>query len=271
MNQYATIGGGEPVKPPILFIHGAFTRAGRWQSWLTYFRSAGYTCAAPSLPAHDPPDRRKLAALTFRDYVDAMVAEHARFDAPPVIVGSSMGGLVAQHVAAETKSAGLVLVSSAAPWRGGGRIGAMPWALPYLLPVATGRPLRGSKRAARKLVLHDLSDTERNHLLDIFADESGKAYRTMILGSAPIAKGAVKCPVLCISAGGDRLFRPVVARRLAAFYNADHVVVPGAGHTLVGGGQLVPIADTILRWIEGLHARPYLGGEDASLAERAIV
>lgn len=270
MNQYSAIGAGDPVKPPVFFIHGAFTRAGRWKPWLSHFRAAGYACYAPSLPAHDPPDRRRLAKLTFRDYVDAMVEEVRALDMPPIIVGSSMGGLVAQHVAARTNPAGLVLVSSAAPWRGGGRMGAVPWAISYFLPVVTGRPLRGSKRAARKLVLHDLSDAERDHLLDIFADESGKAYRTMLLGSAPIAKGAVKCPVLCISAGGDRLFRPVVAERLAAFYDADHIVVPGAGHTLIGGGQLVPIADEILNWIGGLHAHPMLR-RAASLEAAAIV
>lgn len=270
MNQYSPIGGGDPVKPPVFFIHGAFTRAGRWKPWLSHFRAAGHECIAPSLPAHDPPDRRRLAKLTFTDYVDAMVDALSSLETMPIIVGSSMGGLIAQHVAARTNPAGLVLVSSAAPWRGGGRIGAVPWAIPYFMPVVTGRPLRGSKRAARKLVLHDLSDAERDHLLDIFADESGKAYRTMIMGSAPIAKGAVKCPVLCISAGGDRLFRPVVAERLAAFYDAEHIVVPGAGHTLIGGGQLVPIADEILRWIGRLHAHPLLRPA-ASLGERAIV
>jgi pimeloyl-ACP methyl ester carboxylesterase len=38
------------MKPPILFIHGAFTRAQRWRPWLEFFRAAGYECFAPSLP-----------------------------------------------------------------------------------------------------------------------------------------------------------------------------------------------------------------------------
>jgi pimeloyl-ACP methyl ester carboxylesterase len=196
-----------------------------------------------------------LSRLTFNDYVDAMVAEHARLDTPPVIVGSSMGGLVAQHVAARTRSAGLVLVSSAAPWRGGGRMRAIPSAMRYVVPVAAGWRLRGSKRAALKLVLHDLSPEEQAEFLAIFADESGRAYRTMIAGRAPMARGAVKCPVFCISAGGDRLFRPVVAERLAAFYGAQHLIVPGAGHSLAAESLLEPIGSEIVDWIAALPPR----------------
>ena len=239
------------MKPPLLFIHGAFTRAARWRSWLDHFHAAGFICVAPSLPAHDPPDMAALAQLTFQDYVDAMVAVHATFDTPPVIVGSSMGGLVAQHVAARTRSAGLVLISSALPWRGGGKMAAVPYALSYFFPVLFGRPMRGNKNAALKLVLHDLSQEEQAEFLAIFADESGKAYRTMVTGSAPIRDGAVKCPVLCLSARDDLLFQPSVAERIAAFYKAKHVVFPG-GHTLAAGAIRQQVVAEIVGWIETL-------------------
>jgi pimeloyl-ACP methyl ester carboxylesterase len=237
------------MKPPLLFIHGAFTRAKRWDPWLAYFRAAGFTCHAPSLPGHDPSDMAALENLTFEDYVDAMVAEHRALPAPPVIIGSSMGGLVAQHVAARTKSRGLVLISSAAPWMGGGKIGAAPAALQYLWPVFVGHAMRGDKNAARKLVLHDLSPAEQDFFLSIFADESGKAYRVMVTGGAPVAKGAVTCPVLVLSASGDKLFKPSVAEGIAAFYGARHLVFPG-GHTLAAAALLPLIGKEIVGWID---------------------
>lgn len=237
------------MKPPLLFIHGAFTRAKRWEPWLAFFRAQGFTCLAPSLPAHDPPDMAALAKLTFRDYVDAMIAAHATLDPAPVIIGSSMGGLVAQHVAAETTSAGLVLISSAAPWRGGGKMAALQYALEYAVPIATGQALRGNKVAAKKLVLHDLSPDEQDFFLRIFADESGKAYRTMVTGGAPVKPGSVKCPVLVLSASGDKLFKPSVAEKITAFYRAKHLVFPG-GHTLASAALLKPIGDAIVHWIE---------------------
>ena len=262
------------MKPPLLFIHGAFTRAGRWRPWLEYFTSAGFTCLAPSLPAHDPPDRNRLSRLTFDDYVKAMVAAHATLGQSPVIIGSSMGGLIAQHVAARTKPAGLVLISSAPPWKGGGRAAALPYALSYFLPVLLGRPLRGNKNAARKLVLHDLAPDEQQELLDIFADESGKAYRTMILGGPPMPRGSVTCPVLCVSGGDDRLFQARVASDIAAFYEADHLVYPDAGHTLAARSLIRPIGSEIVAWIDDLAAArpvPAVAGALPSLAAGAIV
>jgi pimeloyl-ACP methyl ester carboxylesterase len=177
-----------------------------------------------------------------------MKAALATLPSPPVIIGSSMGGLIAQHVAAETRPAGLVLISSAAPWRGGGKLAALQYALEYTLPIAAGWALRGNKAAARKLVLHDLSPNEQDFFLRIFADESGKAYRTMVTGGAPVVQGAVKCPVLVLSAAGDRLFKPSVAEKIAAFYGAKHLVFPG-GHTLASEALLKPIGDAIMAWI----------------------
>jgi pimeloyl-ACP methyl ester carboxylesterase len=190
-----------------------------------------------------------LENLTFEDYIAAMVAAQRSLDAPPVIIGSSMGGLVAQHVAARTRSAGLVLISSAAPWIGGGKIGAAPAALQYLWPVFAGHAMRGDKKAALKLVLHDLSPAEQQFFLSIFADESGKAYRVMVTGGAPVAKGAVTCPVLCLSAAGDKLFKPSVAEGIAAFYGAKHLVFPG-GHTMAAGALLPVVGKAIADWVE---------------------
>lgn len=234
---------------PILFIHGAFTRASRWQPWVGYFSSLGYSCHAVSLPAHDPPDPARLAGLTFTDYVAAMCAEVARFGTPPILVGHSMGGLIAQHVAAATTCAALVLVSSAPPWRPGATRWSLPYTFTYFLGVAAGRPIRANRKAALELVLHDLPPEDQAALVPDFAYESGKAYRTMVLGRAPMAPGAVRCPVLCVSGGDDRVLRPKDGRSLAAFYGADHLVFPGQGHSLVARSTVDTIAGAVGRWI----------------------
>jgi hypothetical protein len=147
-----------------------------------------------------------------------------------------------------------------------------------MLPVLLGRPLRGNKEAARKLVLHDLTSEERDELLAIFADESGKAYRTMVLGGPPMARGSVACPVLCISGGGDRLFQARVASGIAAFYRARHIIYPRAGHTLASRSLIEPIGQDIIGWIDGLPAAsvvppasPPIPVGLPSLAEGAIV
>lgn len=242
------------MKPPILFIHGAFTRAERWRPWLRYFADAGYEYGAPSLPGHDPPDPARLARLTFQDYLVAVAEVSRSFDRPPVVIGHSMGGLIAQHVAANSECAGLVLVSSTPPWRTGTTRRAVPYTLNYVIPVLTGRPIRANPRAALDLVLHDLSPEEQRDLIPIFAYESGKAYRTMVFGGAPMRAGAVRCPVLVVSGGADRLLSPAVGARLARFYNAEHLIFPGRGHSLVAGSLIGTVAASVREWIGALPA-----------------
>jgi pimeloyl-ACP methyl ester carboxylesterase len=238
---------------PILFIHGAFTRAQRWTPWISYFSAAGYTCVAPSLPAHDPPDPLQLKQLTFDDYLAAMIDVAEGFDRPPIVIGHSMGGLIAQHLAAATPCAALALISSAAPWRTGTTRQAMVYTLSYLMPVLAGRPIRANVRAALDLVLHDLSPAEQAELVPIFAYESGKAYRTMVFGGAPVQPGSVGCPVLCVSGGADRLLRPAVGEQLAAFYKAEHMIFPDHGHSLVGESMVDTVAAAVREWVDGLQ------------------
>jgi pimeloyl-ACP methyl ester carboxylesterase len=261
------------MKPPILFIHGAFTRAQRWRPWLGYFRQAGFECVAPSLPAHEPPDRDALKRLDFDDYVQAMREVHARFDRPPIIIGHSMGGLIAQHVAAETECVGLVLIASMAPWRMGTTRRAVPYMFDYVLPVATGRPVKVNLRSALNLVLHDMTPSEQQEVISMFAYESGRVYRTMVLGRAPIEKGAVRCPTLVVSGGADRLLNRSVGSDLAAFYGATHITVPGRGHGLVAESLIEAVAARVRQWIERLpeaHAAPDQVSDPSFTASAAV-
>jgi pimeloyl-ACP methyl ester carboxylesterase len=237
------------VRPDILFIHGAFTRGARWRSWVRYFTAAGYRCVAPSLPGHDPSDPAALADLTFNDYVDALANVHATFETPPIVIGHSMGGLIAQHLAARRECAALVLLSSTPPWRTRGTRHALPYLLSYVVPVLTGRPIRASARAAHDLVLHDLTPAEQREHAPFFAFESGKAYRTVIFGRGRLEKGAVECPVLCVNGGADRLLASSVGSRLAAFYDADHMIFASHGHSLVAESLIATVATPVRAWL----------------------
>ncbi|HET9069291.1 MAG TPA: alpha/beta hydrolase [Amaricoccus sp.] len=100
-----------PDKPPILFLHGAFGGPEVWTRFVApWFAARGHEVAAPRLstPLSARPDR-------LRDYVARAVAAADALGTPPVVIGHSLGGLVAQHVAARRRVAGLVLVASPGP------------------------------------------------------------------------------------------------------------------------------------------------------------
>lgn len=90
----------------ILMIHGVGCGGEVWDRMKRDFVMAGWTCETPTLfPAlrtvSSPPEG--LAALTLQDYIDSVSdqvqALTEKDGKPPVIMGHSMGGLIAQKLA----------------------------------------------------------------------------------------------------------------------------------------------------------------------------
>jgi pimeloyl-ACP methyl ester carboxylesterase len=107
----------EPAKAPLLFIHGMWSHPMVWDRFVSHFSAAGYQCLAPALPGHDvgpnDPTPPVLAQLTLKDYCDSLVKIARDAPSPPVIIGHSMGGLLAQLTAAQVPHTALVLLSPA--------------------------------------------------------------------------------------------------------------------------------------------------------------
>jgi pimeloyl-ACP methyl ester carboxylesterase len=242
--------------PPILIIHGACSQSSHMEPWASYFRAAGCKVAAPSLPGHGPTDRAVLARMTVERYVEAVLGVHSRFDRPPVVIGHSMGGLIAQHLAARAECVGIVLVSSVPPFALTARLKTVRYGLPLILPIIRGKPFQPTREGLRTLALHDLSVAEREELLADFSAESGLAFRSMALGRAGLPADAVRCPVLSVSGTRDRLIPQSVYRKLARRYSADEIVIPGRGHWLLAGSLVPSVAARVLAWIKGLPEQP---------------
>lgn len=250
-------GGGSKLaeRRSIILVHGAFSRGSHWDAFAAYFRTAGFDCLVPSLPGHDPSDPALLSRLSLKDYL-ASLERRMALRVAPIVIGHSMGGLLAQHLAATGRCAALVCLASAPPGILPAQIRALPYLAPLFPRILAGRSIQPSSAAFRYLALHDLPAGEQNELLPTLGAESGRVYRSMILGTARVRASDVRCPVLCVSGGQDRIISRSVANRVALHYRADHVVLPDRGHWLLARAGLENVAQPILEWLKEREIAP---------------
>src|SRR5690606_28149935 len=104
-------------KPLLYFIHGMWAQPRIWDTLRAHFELQGYKTKAPALPGHDvtpdDPVPDDLEDLGLRDYVAALEADLREIEGPVVLIGHSMGGLIAQMLASRIAPAGLVLLGTA--------------------------------------------------------------------------------------------------------------------------------------------------------------
>lgn len=86
---------------PMLLLHGLWCTAGVWRRYMGYLAHRGWTCHALNLRGHGgsgTPGR--LGRVRFTDYLDDVRRVIAACEAPPVLLGHDLGGLLALHAAA---------------------------------------------------------------------------------------------------------------------------------------------------------------------------
>jgi pimeloyl-ACP methyl ester carboxylesterase len=107
----------------ILFITGAFVSHTIWEEWRTYFEKKGYETLAPSWPnkdasaellrkRHPDPDVASLRLTELITHYEAIVKS---LPEKPILIGHSIGGLVAQILMQKGLSATVVAIHSVPP------------------------------------------------------------------------------------------------------------------------------------------------------------
>ena len=104
----------------IVMIHGMWGTGSHWENFKGFFEGKGYQCVVPTLRFHDMhpnavPDPR-LGTTSLLDY-EADLEELIRgLYEMPVLMGFSMGGLLAQILGSRGLARALVLLSPAPPY-----------------------------------------------------------------------------------------------------------------------------------------------------------
>lgn len=99
-------------QPPLLFVHGAYTGSWMWSKYIPHFVREGYDCYAMNLRSHYKSRVMDLTRVTFEDYLDDIREVMEECGEPPVLIGFSMGGILAQKIAESARLSGLVLIDS---------------------------------------------------------------------------------------------------------------------------------------------------------------
>jgi pimeloyl-ACP methyl ester carboxylesterase len=186
----------------------------------------------------------------------------------PVLLGHSMGAVLAQQLAAKGLARALILVSPAP------RSGILPQTASenrlWRSKLRAGQELMDLGSFWKKTVINPDFDLARTYTLNCmpearqraafakFGPESGRAFFELFFwmfdrsGATVVDTAAVSCPVLCLVGADDKIVSPQTARATAKSYrNATFWELDGHGHMLV----LEPGADTIARriadWIPG--------------------
>jgi pimeloyl-ACP methyl ester carboxylesterase len=251
-----------PDRKHVVLIHGAWSRGQQWASARAAFEERGYTAHTPTLRYHELPMHEgamKIASLSLQDYTDDLVRLVNSLDSPPLLIGHSLGGLLAQLVAARTRQAGLVAVC---PAPAAGIFGTSPtnlrMSLPYFLrPRPWAKPVHPPtlERFCRWIANTQTAEVA-HELYSELVCESGRWYWSMLLGSLKLSKAtvvdfaAVTTPVLVIGAECDRIVPYGVIRQTAARYqHGTHVEIPGSDHMVFSGAALPVAMGRIDDWI----------------------
>lgn len=248
-------------KPPVLMIHGAFCGPWSLDGLKAKFEAAGYTVRVPALRFHDQgPPPAALGTTGLADYAADLSEEIAALAAPPVLVGHSMGGLLAQMLAARVAVRALVLLAPSAPW------GVPPSTLfeisaaqaLHLNPGYWNRVLEPNRDVALAHSIDRLPRPMRDAVFDRFTGESGRAtFEIMNWGldmnrASEVEADAITCPLLLLTGSEDRINPPTTVMRIAARHGtkATNEVLPGMGHWLIGEPGWEAMAARVLAWLD---------------------
>lgn len=258
-------------KPPLLFVHGAYTGSWMWSKYIPHFIERGYTCYVMNMRSHYKSRGMDMTKITFEDYLTDIREVLGECSEPPIVIGFSMGGILCQKLAEEEGSRlkGLVLVDTSisrevnriAPYRmleenllgaelefetNENRNEAKSGILPGLVIPA---PIREHRTSPDESV-EDI-DFQKKYL-SMEAARAISAISCWMKGveGVSIDSSQITCPCLVLKAinqEGDEEQGKTTAMHL----NADYTGFIGMSHTgLLVGQRYLEVVERILQWFE---------------------
>jgi len=218
-----------------LCLHGAGGGAWEWNIWRRVFAAHGRNMCASDLQ----PAAAGVAATQLDDYAEQVVA-HSREASPSVLIGASLGGLLAMMTAPRIAPRALVLINPLPPADVSPALALRDY--PDVVHWGSRRSLASTQRA-----MPDADDAARLYALRRWRDESGAVLREACAG---VAVARPQCPTLVLASEHDADVPPRGSRALADYCGAEFHLLHGASHVGPLLGRAAPdAAKLVLDWL----------------------
>lgn len=259
------------ARTPVVFIHGLWLHASSWCRWADMFHAAGYSTLAPGWPgepgtvsmAREHPELvagRSLAEVTahFAELI-------AQLPAPPVLVGHSFGGLIAQKLLGEGIGRAAIAIDPA-QIKGVFRLplAQLRSGLPGLgNPMNVGKAVSLTKAQFRYGFGNAIEQAESDALFDkwcipspvrglfevAFANVTGNRASQVATGNG--GRG----PLLLVSGTADHTVPDVTTQAAFRMYRHSKALTElrqfeGRGHSLTVDHGWRDVAKTCLDWLD---------------------
>lgn len=245
-----------PGRPPLLFIHGSFCGAWVWaEHFMPYFARAGYPCEAVSLRGHGASEgHAALAEASLADFLDDAESALRQMSAPPVVVGHSMGGAVAQYLASRQPVAGLALLGSVPPSGLAATMLHMS-AVAHDLMWQIGLLQSLGPQSVDAWVVHraifaaDTPASLGQSYLPRLQDESQRVSLDLMGWLRPPLPDPLP-PVLVAGGDADAFVPTSALRETASYWNGELSILPGVPHGLMLDPCWPNVAAVLLDWLQ---------------------
>ncbi len=247
-----------------VLIHGMWGTSGVWHRWHPFLEERGWQTIAHSLRHHDVPldaPPAELGATSLLDYVADLEKLILTLPEKPVVIGHSMGGLLAMLLCARGLARAGVLLTPAPP---SSVLAIRPSNLMAFARIQARwawwkKPHKATLGKALAYTFNTADRTMSEKEYSAFVHESGRALLEIGLPwldgtkAATVDPRRVTVPLLFVAAEKDRLVPlDVVQRTAKQFAHVSHYVeYEDQGHWVLGQPGWERVADHAEAWLTG--------------------
>ncbi len=256
------------AKRTIVFIHGLWIHSSSWQPWMDFFNRNGYETLNPGWPgdaATVAGCRANPLAIANRgvtEIADSYAKIIAAMPAPPIVIGHSFGGLIAQIILGRGIAAAGIAIDPA-PIKG-------VWQLP-LSALRASLPVLGNPfnlKKAKSLTFDQfrygfanaVPEQEARELYDRWTIPAPcrplfQAATASLFGSGTKVNttNATRGPLLITGGEKDNIAPPILGKASLKKYNSSVVSefksFEGRGHSLILDHGWEEVAAFALLWL----------------------